>query len=47
MMNFTDSKRPYHEVAQSLCQIIIVMNYSPGDRLSTEREIQRFSYSYS
>ncbi|MDC9597515.1 FCD domain-containing protein [Xenorhabdus anantnagensis] len=46
MMNFAESKRPYHEVAQSLRQMIIDMDYSPGDRLPTEREIaEKFGVS--
>ncbi|MEQ1965059.1 GntR family transcriptional regulator, partial [Xenorhabdus khoisanae] len=46
MMNFADSKRPYHEVAQSLRQMIVDMDYSPGDRLPTEREIaEKFGVS--
>ncbi|MDR0219539.1 MAG: FCD domain-containing protein [Enterobacteriaceae bacterium] len=46
MTNLTDSKRPYHEVAQSLRQMIIEMDYAPDDRLPTEREIaEKFGVS--
>ncbi|MBD2814660.1 GntR family transcriptional regulator [Xenorhabdus sp. Flor] len=46
MMNFADSKSAYHAVAQPLRQMIIGMDYSPGDRLLTEREIaEKFSVS--